>query len=190
MDEVSTSTEIDELAVAEREPPKSSLVSVCTVDGEPLSGLGMMLLQYLEQNLAEFEDKANAALRLRGRVSVEVEKGIATTVSFLGDRILIENGVCRNPDLYLKSSYLLLSKVLSGKASPYAEVLRGNIKLLTVPKRPIQSLKVLGFLKIPPELLLEPLPSKRKAYVIWAAGSILGLGGMSLLIYYLFQLLS
>jgi hypothetical protein len=94
---------------------------------------------------------------------VDAGEGIATTASFLGDRSFIESHVCWNPDLYLKSSYLLLSKVLSGKASPYAQVVRGNIKLLAVPKRPIQSLKVLSFLKIPQELLLEPLPSKRKA---------------------------
>ena len=166
-------------------PPR---VSVRAAEGQTLNGLGMMLLQYLEQNLGEFDRKVEAALRLRGRVSVEVEKEIATTLSFHGDAIEIENGVGPDPDLHLKSSYLLLSKILTGKASPYTEVLRGNIKLLAFPSRPIQSLKVLGFLKIPPELLLEPLPSKGKTYAIWAVGSLLGVGGLSLLIYYLSQL--
>jgi hypothetical protein len=166
----------------------SPRVSVRAAEGQSLNGLGMMLLQYLEQNLDEFDHKVEAALRLRGRVSVEVEKGIATTVSFHGDAIEIENGVGANPDLHLKASYLLLTKILSGKANPYAEVIRGNIKVLALPRRPIQSLKVLGFLKIPPELLLEPLPSKGKTYAVWAVGSLLGVGGLSLLIYYLFQL--
>ena len=43
-------------------------------------------------------------------------------------------------------------------------------------------------LETPPELLLEPLPSKGKTYAIWAMGSLLGVGGLSLLIYYLSQL--
>ncbi len=165
-----------------------SRVSVRAAEGQALNGLGMMLLQYLEQNLGEFEQKEKAALRLRGRVSVEVEKGIATTLSFRGDTIEIENGIGRNPDLHLQSSYLLLSRILTGKASPYLEMVRGNIKLRAFPRRPIQSLKVLGFLKIPPELLLEPLPSKKRTYLAWTVGLLLGLGGLSLLLYGLSQI--
>lgn len=172
---------------ARKAAPVPSRVSVRAVEGQALNGLGMMLLQYLEQNLDEFEQKAKAALRLRGRFSVEVEKGIATTLSFRGDTIEIENGVGRDPDLHLQSSYLLLSRILSGKANPYLEVVRGNIKLRAFPRRPIRSLKVLGFLKIPPELLLEPLPSKKWTYITWAAGLLLGLGGIGLLLYGLLQ---
>ncbi len=166
----------------------SSGIRVCARDDQSLNGLGMMLQQYLEQNLDEFDDKRKVAGRLRACVSVEVEKGIATTVSFEGDRILIENGVGNRPDLHLQASYLLLTQVLTGKANPYAEVLRGNMKLKAFPKRPIQSLKTLGFLKVPEELLLEPRSSKAKTYVIWAVGSVLGVGSLGLLVYYLFQL--
>ena len=66
--------------------------------------------------------------------------------------------------------------------------MKGNIKLRAIPRKPIQSLKVLSFLKIPPELLIEPAQSKTKAYLIYAACSIAGLGGLGLLVYYLFQL--
>ena len=165
-------------------------ISVCAKEGQALNGLGMMMSQYLEQNFADFKHKVEAGLRIRGRVCVEVEKGIATTLSFQGDEIEIENGVGEDPDLYLQSSYLLLSKILSGKANPFVEVMRGNIKLRAFPRKPIQSLKVLRFLKIPAELLIEPVPSKGKAYLLWAAGSIVGLGGLSLLVYYLLQLMS
>ena len=168
------------------DPP--TRISVSAQEGRSLNGLGMMIQQYLEQNFADFEHKVEAGLRIRGRVCVEVEKGIATTLSFHGQQILVENGVGEHLDLYLQSSYLLLSRILSGKANPFLEVMRGNIKLRAFPRKPIQSLKVLSFLKIPPELLLEPVPSKGKAYLLWAAGSIVGLGGLSLLVYYLFQL--
>jgi hypothetical protein len=164
-------------------------VSVSTVEGERLNGLGMMLVQYLEQNLAEFEEKVERALRLRGRVSVEVEKGVATTVSFLGDRILIENGVCRNPDLHVRGSYLVLTKILTGKASPYRELLRGNLKLVGIPMRPVECLKALAFLKVPAELLIEPQPSRRREYLLWAAGSVLGAGAVGALVYGLVRLI-
>jgi hypothetical protein len=163
-------------------------ISVCAREDQSLNGLGMMLQQYLEQNLAEFEDKRRTARGLRACVSVEVEKGIATTVSFQGERILIENGVGTKPDLHLKASYLLLTQVLTGRASPYAEVLRGNIKLLALPRRPIQSMRTLGFLKVPPELLLEPLPSRGRRYVLWATASLAGAGGLALAVYGIYQL--
>ncbi|MEW6440799.1 MAG: hypothetical protein AB1640_07650 [bacterium] len=169
-----------------KDPPLQ--VSVRPAEGQALNGLGMMLLQYLEQNLHEFGDKREAAQRLRGRVSVEVERGIATTVSFLGNAIEIGNGISPSPDLHLKGSYLLLSKILAGKANPYLEVVRGNIKLLAFPRRPLQSVRVLGFLKIPSELLLEPLPSRGKTYALWAVGSLFGAGAIGLLIYVLFQM--
>lgn len=167
----------------------SPRIAVLAQEGQGLNGLGMMIQQYLEQNFADFDHKVKAGLRIRGRVCVEVEKGIATTVSFQGEEIRIENGAGEDLDLYLQSSYLLLANILSGKANPFLEVMKRNIKLRAFPRKPIQSLKILSFLKIPPELLIEPVSSKGKAYLLYAAGSIAGLGGLGLLIYYLFQLL-
>ncbi len=129
-------------------------ISVQEAEGQQLNGLGMMMFQYLEQNLEEFDYKVEEGLRIRCRVAVEVEKGIAVTTTFLGERIILENGVSPDPDLHLKSSYLLLTKVLSGKVNPLWELVKGNIKLGAWPKRPIQALRVLRFLKIPTELLL------------------------------------
>ena len=167
---------------------KDPRIAVCTLEGQRLNGLGMMLQQYLEQNFSDFEDKVRQGLRIRGRVAVEVERGIGITIDFQGEKILIENGIQGRPDLYLKSSYLLLSKVLSGRANPYLELLRGNIKLLALARRPMQSFKVLQFLKIPPELLLEPVKSRRNRYILWALATVLGAIGLALLIYQLFRL--
>lgn len=164
-------------------------IAVVAKEGERLNGLGMMMLQYLEQNFSDFREKQEAGRRIQGCMSVEVEKGIGVTLDFQGDRIVIENGVREEPDLHLRSSYLLLSRVLSGKANPYLEVLRGNVRLLAFPKRPVQSLKVLRFLKIPEELLLEAKSSRRRAYLVWAFGSVLGIAGLALLVHSFLQLL-
>jgi hypothetical protein len=185
---MNTDQTIPDVDIDEVSEVKSSPIPVSAVEGQSLNGLGMMIQQYLEQNFAEFEHKVEAGRRIRGRVCVEVEKGIATTVSFQGEEVQIENGSGENLDLYLQSSYLLLANVLSGKANPFVEVMKGNIKLRAVPRKPVQSLKILSFLKIPPELLVESAPSKTKAYLLYAAGSILGVGGLGLLAYYLFQL--
>lgn len=129
------------------------MVSVIEAEGEQLNGLGMMMSQYMAQNLAEFEYKVKQALPIRCRVAVEVDRGIAITTMFMGERIIIANGVLDKPDLYLKSDYLVLSKVLSGKANPFLALLRGSIKVKAWPRRPLQAIRVLRFLKIPTELL-------------------------------------
>ena len=56
---------------------------------ECLNGLGMMMTQYLEQNFEDFAYKTKQALGIRGRVVVEVEHGIAVTISFEGEKIQI-----------------------------------------------------------------------------------------------------
>jgi len=152
--------------------PKKN-IAVYHPEEEELNGLGMMILQYLEQNFDEFEDKVEQGLGLRGKVAVEVEKGIAVTITFQGDKVKIENGVGDAPDLHMKGSYLVLSKILTGGANPFIEILKGNIKFEKFPRRPLQTHKILSFLKVPPELLVEPRPSSWRSYIIFAVGAIL-----------------
>lgn len=130
-------------------------IQVTANDEENLNGLGQMMLQYLDQNIKEFDHKARQALKLRGSVSVEVENNIATSIIFSGSEIQIQNGVTEKPDLYLKGSYLTLSKILSGSSGPLMELIKGNIKLKAWPKRPIQSIKILIFLKCPPDFSVQ-----------------------------------
>jgi hypothetical protein len=166
---------------------KRPRIAVCAREGGRLNGLGIMLQQYLEQNLSDSEEKVRQGLRLRGRVGVEVEKGIGVTLDFLGDRILVENGIQDHPDLQLRSSYLVLSRVLSGKANPVLEFLRGNIKLLALPRRPLQSYRALRFLEIPRELVLESAASGRNRRFLRRLGAVLGAAGLALIIFLLLQ---
>ncbi len=130
-------------------------IIVGSPNGECLNGLGKMMIQYLEQNIADFAYKTKQALGIRSRVVVEVEQGIAITISFEGEMIRIENGIGSCPDLHLISSYSILANVLSAKANPLIEFIRGNIKLASFLKRPVQALKILRFLQIPSELVIK-----------------------------------
>lgn len=149
---------------------------------EKTNGLGMMIGQYLEQNLDEFEEKVSQALKLQITTSVEVEKGIATTIKFNRNDILIQNGVTGDTNLHLKSSYSVLADVLSGKVNPIKGVMDGRIKLGKIPvSKLFQSLKLLSFLKIPDELLVreQGVPKKvltpERAF-IFLAGAACGIG--------------
>lgn len=136
-------------------PGFKNRISVHSPSDQQINGLGMMIRQYLEQNLEDFDYKVEQGLKLRGCVSVEVEKGISTTIYFHGSTIRIENGVGLDPDLYMSSSYLLLAKTLTGQASPLWGILQRKIKIKARPKRLIQMFKIFQFLKVPKELMIK-----------------------------------
>ena len=130
-------------------------ISVEYAPGQKTNGLGMMIGQYLEQNLDEFEDKVKQGLKLNISTSVEVEKQISTTIRFMGRKISIENGIPADTHLHLKSSYATLADVLSGKINPFIGVLTSKIKIVKFSlSKPFQALRVLKFLKIPEELII------------------------------------
>ena len=134
---------------------------------EKVNGLGMMIGQYLEQNLEEFETKVRQCLKLRISSSVEVEKGISTTIKFSGNRIFIQNGVAPDTHLHLQSSYKVLAKVLSGAVNPAAGICSGDIKIIKLPiTKPFQALRLLHFLKIPEELLVAK-PVSKGSFFTW-----------------------
>ncbi|MCP4750758.1 MAG: hypothetical protein GY866_07690 [Proteobacteria bacterium] len=122
----------------------------------PINGLGNMIGQYLEQNLRDSEKKVKQGLRLNICTTVEVDRGISISIRFARETILIKNSVGTKADLHLKSSYMLLGELLSGKVNPLVEVVKGNIKLAKIPfTKPFQTLRLLSFLKIPSELILD-----------------------------------
>ncbi len=126
----------------------ASPVAAALSAGPALNGLGMMVVQYLEQDFAEFPDKAAAASRIRCRIGMEVEKGIAVTISFRGSEVVVENGIGDDLDLRIQAPYLLLARVLCSQANPLAGILRGRIKVHGLPRRPVQLLKVIRLLKL------------------------------------------
>jgi hypothetical protein len=152
-------------------------ISISFLEGQKINGLGLMIGQYLEQNLDEFEYKLRQALKLNITTSVEVEKGISTTITFARDNIKIQNGVSQGAHIHLKSSYSTLADVLSGKINPIRGVMDGRIEMVRIPAtRPFQALKLLRFLKIPEELLVEvPKPGRiaftRERVLIFMSGA-------------------
>jgi hypothetical protein len=131
---------------------KSALeIAVISGDGEKLNGLGKMMMQYLHQILAGSSRKRKQARGIRGRVAVEVERGIAITISFEGERIRIENGIGHGRALHLAGPFSVFANVLSGKSNPFMEFVKGHVKVKSFLNQPIQSLKIFRFLKVPSE---------------------------------------
>jgi putative sterol carrier protein len=138
--------------VGAKEVPMTSkpTIPVNQPEGQRLNGFGNMVMQYMQQELGSVEHKSDKARNIKCKMSMVIEGGVAVTVSFTGDQILVENGVCKSPDLHIKSTYLLMTEILCGKANAVMAMCKGKIKLLGFPKKPIQGLKVLGILQFDP----------------------------------------
>ncbi len=116
----------------------------------------MMIGQYLEQNLQDSDKKVRQGLRLTFCASIELDNGISTTIRFARSHIKIEDGVAKDVDLHMKSSYNILADLLSGKAGPFGAMIKGEVKILKMPlTKPFQMVRLLSFLKIPEELIIR-----------------------------------
>ena len=120
---------------------------------ESINGLGMMMGQYMEQLIEGCPNKSKLAKKLKISTSVEMDKGIASTVIFDRNTIHIKNGVTENTDMHIKSDYMAFANILSGKANPVKQILKGQVKILKHPiKKPIQTLMLMFFLRIPKDI--------------------------------------
>ena len=125
-------------------------IPVNKLEGQKLNGLGNMILQFMQQEIGGLEYKSEAARKISCTMSMAVEGGVLVTVSFSGNRILVENGVVYRPAMYIEAPYMLMADILCGKANPIVQVLKGKIKMKAIPRKPFQALKVLGLLKLDP----------------------------------------
>jgi hypothetical protein len=125
-------------------------IPIYKLDGQKLNGLGNMILQFMQQEIGGIEYKSKAARKISCTMSMAVEGGISVSISFSGNRILVENGIVFRPDMYIEAPYLMMTDILCGKANPILGVLKGKIKMKAIPRKPFQAFKVLGLLKLDP----------------------------------------
>ena len=126
-------------------------VRVRLVEGAQ-SGLASIVQQYLEQDLAEFEEKRRRASRLRGRVAMTASDHDTTvTLDFRGDEIVIWDGEQPPLDASIAGPYRGLVQLLQGETNPLRAHLRGLLRVRSSLRRPFFPLQVYGLMRLPPE---------------------------------------
>jgi hypothetical protein len=114
------------------------------------SGLANIVQQYLEQDLAEFEEKRRRASRLRGRVAMTASDHDATiTLDFCGDEIVIWDGEKTPLDASIAGPYPTLVQLIQGRTNPIAGHLRGLLRVRSSLRNPLFPLKVHRLMKAP-----------------------------------------
>jgi hypothetical protein len=138
------------------------------------SGLASIVAQYLEQDLAEFEQKRRRASRLHGRVAMTASDHDATvTLDFRGEEILIWDGEQPPLDASIAGPYQGLVKLLQGEANPLREHLRGLLRVRSSLRRPFFPLQVHRLMKLPPEGR-----ARRRAWPYALAAGLAGAGAV------------
>ena len=128
------------------------------------SGLANIVQQYLEQDLAEFEDKRRRAARLRGRMAMTASDHDATvTLEFGGGDIAIWDGARPPLDASIVGPHRALVRLLQGEANPLLEHLRGRLRVRSSLRKPFFPLRVHSLMKLPPESKSSGLPWLRIA---------------------------
>ncbi len=142
------------------------VVQVRLADGAQ-SGLASMVQQYLEQDLAEFEEKRRQAARLRGRVVMTAaDHEVTVTLVFAGSEIAIWDGEHAPVDASITGPYRSLVSLLQGESNPLMEHLRGRLRVRSSLRKPFFPLRVHGLMKLPPE---EGAATAGRAWIYAAA---------------------
>jgi hypothetical protein len=94
------------------------------------SGLAHIVLQFLEQDQAEFEEKRRRAARLRGRIAMTAsDHDTSVTLDFRRHEILIYDGAREPLDASIVGPHPALVRLLQGEAHPFIEHLRGRLRV-------------------------------------------------------------
>ena len=98
-------------------------------EGEELNGLGFVLKDLMDRNLAN-PKKYKAVKNMKGRVVIkESGTGVAITLSFREGEIEIQNGAVDKPSAYMEASFDNLAGISSGQIGPPRALLTGKAKV-------------------------------------------------------------
>ena len=135
-------------------PRAPQSVEVRLVEGAT-SGLASIVQQYLEQQLADSEDRRARAMRIRGRLGLTAtDYGVAVTVHFAGSWIAISDGALEPLDASIAGPYLALTELIQGRTNPLIEHLRGRLKVRSRLRNLFLPIRLHRLMRLSPEQAL------------------------------------
>ncbi|HEY6395187.1 MAG TPA: SCP2 sterol-binding domain-containing protein [Candidatus Binataceae bacterium] len=116
------------------------------------SGLASIVQQFLEQQLAESEQRRLRASHLRGRLGLTAtDYKASVTVDFRGDQIAVYDGKAEPLDASIAGPYKSLTELLQGRRNPLIEHLRGHLKVKSKLRNLFFPFRVHRLMKLAPE---------------------------------------
>jgi len=156
-------------------------------EGEP-SGLAMMMLQYFEQNINDFDYKSEQASKIMGKAAIEaVEGDVGITLHFKGAEIEISEGCLPNVKMFVRGGIFDITELATGASGgALRKIFSGKLTIEAVWKHPLFALRVARFMSLPAEMRAGDEPANRLFGWKLAAGTavaaaILGLAAFLIL---------
>jgi hypothetical protein len=122
-------------------------------DGEP-SGLAMMMLQYFEQNINDFDYKSKQASRITGTAAIEATEGdVGVTLHFKGDQIEIADGCLPDVNMFVRGGIFDITELATGASGgALRKIVSGKLTIESAWKHPLFALRVARFMSLPKEM--------------------------------------
>lgn len=163
--------------------PERVLVSLRGND-EP-SGLSMIMLQYFEQNIRDFQYKSEQARAITGKLAIEaVEGDVGVTLDFKGNEIEISEGCASDAKLFIRGGIFDLTELAAGGSGGIGKLLGRKLKTQSAWKHPMFAFRVARFMSLPAEMRTEPA-SRTTAWKLAAAAG--GAAAVGLAAYFLLR---
>jgi putative sterol carrier protein len=97
-------------------------------EGEELNGLGMMLKEIMDTNLADPE-KQKSLEKVKASVVIrESTSGVAVTLHLDQGRLELQNDAIAKPTAYMEAGFENLAHISAGQLNPIVAILTGRLK--------------------------------------------------------------
>jgi putative sterol carrier protein len=97
-------------------------------EGEELNGLGVMLKEIMDTNLADPE-KHKSVEKVKASVVIrESTSGVAVTLHLDQGRLELQNDAIARPTAYMEAGFENLAHISAGQLNPIVAILTGRLK--------------------------------------------------------------
>ena len=112
------------------------MTAIKVKEGEELNGLGTMLKDIMDTNLADHEKRKSLEKVEASVVIKESTSGVAVTLHLNQGKLELQNGAVAKPTAYMEAGFENLAHISAGQLNPILAILtrklksRGNPRLL------------------------------------------------------------
>jgi putative sterol carrier protein len=97
-------------------------------EGEDLNGLGVMLKEIMDTNLADPEKHRSVGKVKASVVIRESTSGVAVTLHLDQGRLELQNDAMARPTAYMEAGFENLAHISAGQLNPIVAILTGRLK--------------------------------------------------------------
>lgn len=104
------------------------MTAIKVKEGEELNGLGVMLKEIMDTNLAD-PDKHKSVEKVKASVVIrESTSGVAVTLHLSQGKLELENDAIAKPTAYMEAGFENLAHISAGQLNPVVAILTGKLK--------------------------------------------------------------